>query len=895
MEQKSLTSNTLHLNIPKHPTTITEFINQLKLFKEYLDNYNSGILTPLSFFNMMLRTKSSKYNFPEYEIDTIIPHFHMIEDIHEDITNAFVDAIDSAKTIQLDLQETEVVECVSKVANELITNFKKTIRKYFRIYSQFCVDYPFALVKHQFLNKYAEQYCDQNKLICKASEAKKYILEQLLEAVFVHPVSFAIAFENIYETISPNHSLWSELYELNLLLQKLSAKIEETKKNLKEHIDVAQCKINISFKEGITTEDIYDEKRRLLKTADCEIDTIIMIDETNNPIEQKLFEPKESKEVRFFVFNDSLFMTTPPKRSIFSSTARTQLKGMLFKKRFMLSATSVREVTDNRETKKFRCELVENFHVKTQMIIEFEDDIQLQTFIQHVVSAKLEFVKTQCYGVNPSDYLKNVRQEKNRVVPRFFSYCYNTIIKRGLEEEGIFRISSEQKNMNRMMTHIDMGEYNVEILNPHDAANLIKTYLRTLPRSIAGDKLDQFIEALHEENKVEHFKAILKEIPDCNVAMIYLLVLILQAVEEKKSINKMTLDNLCIVVSPSLFWKKGELQKNNGFEVVKFFVEHQEIFEHIVEKVENDLTKDQETWKKENDKKEEKKKTEQTKLSNEEKKRLKPVNEKPTISVDEFKKQKLLEMLKEEKKEKEREREQRRKEREERERLEREKQKLLEEEMEKERLLAIERQKEIDRLEEEEMKAKIEREKKRAAIEQEMLEMEKREKQLQLENERKQKEMELKKLENEVKEKEEQLKKQQQEAEKNKAQVIGKCVCCDENVYETEDSLTAGKRLVHERCFVCKICKVPIDGKFVWKENGFVCGECNQKESGADPSKCCGKCGKVVEGKILKAMGKVWHATCFVCAKCGGKIAGGFVNWNGKPVCKNCKDTLEDE
>ena len=103
MEQKTLSSNTLHLNIPKHPETIADHIKQLQAFKEYLDNYNNATLQPLSFFNMMLRTKSQKYTLPEYEIDTIIPHFSMISDIHEDIVNTLVDAIDNAKAIQLDL------------------------------------------------------------------------------------------------------------------------------------------------------------------------------------------------------------------------------------------------------------------------------------------------------------------------------------------------------------------------------------------------------------------------------------------------------------------------------------------------------------------------------------------------------------------------------------------------------------------------------------------------------------------------------------------------------------------------------------------------------------------------------------------------------------------------
>ncbi|EDR23856.1 lim domain, putative [Entamoeba dispar SAW760] len=893
--QQHLISNTLQNEIPMYPETISEYVEQLKKFKEFIESYHKRVLEPLGFYNMMLRTKQQKYTIPEYEIDTIIPNFVIISDLYEDMLSSVNDCIDLTRSTQIEMQEKEVDACMGIVTNELIDSYNGLIKRFSRGYTQFAVDYPYALTKHSFMLKYNSQYNQQCLKIQKSSEALNYGLEQLLEGVLEYPNDLLIALKALFNSITVKYPRWFEFYDMIQVIETLHKKVEDTKKNLKDHLIVAQTKIDINFPGGVSTEEIYDENRRLVKYVDGIVEDLQTFDYDGTELIQTVFEPKESREVRFYIFNDTLFMTTQPKRSIFSIMAHTALKGIIFKKRFVLTQCSVREKSDNRETNKYRCDIVEDTPQKTFVTVEFEDDATLQIFIQNLVSAKLEFAKTQCFGVTPKDFLSKVKQEKGRLIPRFFSYCTSVAISRGINEEGIFRISSEQKNITRLISRIDNGEWNFEIVNPHDAANLIKTYLRTLPVSIAGDKLDEFMDALEEPAPSEAIKKVFETMPECNVAMMYVFALVLKAVEAKKEVNKMGIDNLCIVVAPTFFWKKGEIQRQNGFEIVQYMVNHFEVFDAIRQRVDEELKKDEERIKKDEERAKDRREFVFGKASEEEKKRKKIEDEIPTMTVDEFKKAKLLEILEKERKEKEEYKERKRLEREQKEKEEAEKRRLQEEEMEKERLEAIERQKEIDRLEEEETKAKIEREKKRAEIEREMAEMEKKEKQRQLEEEKRIKEEELKRIENEIKRKEEELKKQE-EVRKNVAQIIGTCCVCNSNVLDTEDSLNAGKRLVHERCFVCKVCKEKISGKFAWRENGFICGNCVSKENNSSQStgssNLCGKCGKPVEGKILKAMGKVWHHECFICAKCGGKISGGFVNWDGKPVCKNCKDSI---
>ncbi|KAL7717143.1 Lim domain [Entamoeba marina] len=828
-----LVSTTLHEQIKMYPETITEYIEHLKQFKEYLDAYNKRTLQPLGFYNMMLRTKQQNYNIPEYEIDSIIPNYSIISDIHEDIVNTIVDAIDLAKTTKLEMEDTDVYLSISMVTNEILDSFIGLMKRFNRSY--------ILLWKNTILN-----IMDNLKKIQKQSEARSFGLEQLLEDTVKHPSTFLVAFERLFGSVHTG-------YEQTIF------------KNLNDHKIVAQTRVDVCFTGGINTEEIYDENRRLLKTIDCSVVDVQMYDVNGSPMDQTLFSEKESKECRFFIFNDSVFMTTPPKRSVFSTAARTAIKGILFKKKFFLTKCTVSERLDNREKKKFYLDLVEDIPLKTFLTLEFETDPQMQQFIQNILSAKVSFIKTQCFGVTPHDYLKTVKTEKNRVVPRFFSHCIDVVRSRGITEEGIFRISSEQKSINRMISRIDSGDCFFELQNAHDAANLVKTYLRTLPRSIAGSFLEDFLMALEEKEPSNAMRSVLEEMPRTSVAMMYLFVCALKDVEKNKEINKMGIDNLCIVVAPTFFWKKGEMQKQNGFEIVQYMVNHIEIFDIVSQEVDNEVKKDHERVNREKERFADHQMFAFEKAVAEERKRMHITDEKPTISNT---------------KKKELERQRRLQERAEKERQEEERKQRMLAEMEQERLEAIERQKEIDRLEEQEALAKIERERKRAEIEEEMAKAELLAKQQQAERER----LRIEEENRRNAERELELQRQKEELEARKKE-IRSCCCWY--------SLNAGKRLVHERCFVCKECKRSIDGKFVWRENGFVCGECVSKAKPAqETGNGCGKCGLVVEGKIIKAMGKVWHPECFVCAKCSGKIAGGFVNWDGKPVCKNCKDSL---
>lgn len=52
---------------------------------------------------------------------------------------------------------------------------------------------------------------------------------------------------------------------------------------------------------------------------------------------------------------------------------------------------------------------------------------------------------------------------------------------------------------------------------------------------------------------------------------------------------------------------------------------------------------------------------------------------------------------------------------------------------------------------------------------------------------------------------------------------------------------------------------------------------------------CCGKCGKFVIGRVIKAMNANWHPTCFCCEMCNVELAdSGFIRNAGRALCHEC-------
>jgi len=99
-----------------------------------------------------------------------------------------------------------------------------------------------------------------------------------------------------------------------------------------------------------------------------------------------------------------------------------------------------------------------------------------------------------------------------------------------------------------------------------------------------------------------------------------------------------------------------------------------------------------------------------------------------------------------------------------------------------------------------------------------------------------------------------------------------------------------GRYYFHEQCFNCSSCHKKMTGQFVVTLEGYWCESCAARNNKSAPSAApCARCGRGLEGRLLKALGKEYHADCFVCNKCSRAFPNGeFVDVNGRPTCEAC-------
>ena len=80
--------------------------------------------------------------------------------------------------------------------------------------------------------------------------------------------------------------------------------------------------------------------------------------------------------------------------------------------------------------------------------------------------------------------------------------------------------------------------------------------------------------------------------PPVHVAMMYVSIHVVKDVEAHKNVNKMSVENLCIVVASGFLWWKNEIIPHDGFAVVQFLFDHPEVFGEIGERVEKEMADD---------------------------------------------------------------------------------------------------------------------------------------------------------------------------------------------------------------------------------------------------------------------------------------------------------------
>uniref|UniRef100_G3SID0 RalA-binding protein 1 n=1 Tax=Gorilla gorilla gorilla TaxID=9595 RepID=G3SID0_GORGO len=151
--------------------------------------------------------------------------------------------------------------------------------------------------------------------------------------------------------------------------------------------------------------------------------------------------------------------------------------------------------------------------------------------------------------------------------------------KYGMKCEGIYRVSGIKSKVNELKAAYDQEEStNLEEYEPNTVASLRKQYVRDLPENLLTKELmPRFEEAYGrttETEKVQEFQRLLKELPEGNYLLISWFIVHMDHVITKELEAKMNIQNIYIVLSPTV--------QISNLVLYVFFTHVQELFGNVV-------------------------------------------------------------------------------------------------------------------------------------------------------------------------------------------------------------------------------------------------------------------------------------------------------------------------
>lgn len=161
------------------------------------------------------------------------------------------------------------------------------------------------------------------------------------------------------------------------------------------------------------------------------------------------------------------------------------------------------------------------------------------------------------FGVPLEVATKNTRLPDGVELPRIFREGIVHIEENGLEVEGIYRVSGMKSKVEALKDSYEQGKpVDLHEFEPEAVASLVKLYLRELPENILTaallPKFNELSGIQDRKDQLDKTRLLLTELPSCNRTLLAWLFTHMSHVMEKYSSNRMNLQNIGIVLSPTM-------------------------------------------------------------------------------------------------------------------------------------------------------------------------------------------------------------------------------------------------------------------------------------------------------------------------------------------------------
>ncbi|XP_038582582.1 rho GTPase-activating protein 18 isoform X2 [Micropterus salmoides] len=181
-------------------------------------------------------------------------------------------------------------------------------------------------------------------------------------------------------------------------------------------------------------------------------------------------------------------------------------------------------------------------------------------------AVKVKTKETGLFGVPLATLLdQDQRRAPVTKVPFILQRLISHIEEEGLDTEGLLRIPGAATRVKTLCQELESSFYDGmfpwQQLKQHDAASLLKLFIRELPHPLLTvEYLNAFIAVNKLPTKKQQLQALnllVLLLPEANRDTLKALVEFFQRVIDHQAKNKMTLNNVSVVIAPNIFMFKG--------------------------------------------------------------------------------------------------------------------------------------------------------------------------------------------------------------------------------------------------------------------------------------------------------------------------------------------------
>ncbi|XP_010015640.1 PREDICTED: rho GTPase-activating protein 40 [Nestor notabilis] len=181
-------------------------------------------------------------------------------------------------------------------------------------------------------------------------------------------------------------------------------------------------------------------------------------------------------------------------------------------------------------------------------------------------AAKLKTTEKRLFGVPLNTLLENDQKLlPNTKVPLLLQALLSCLEKRGLETEGILRVSGSQTRIKSLEQKLERdfytGLFHWDEVHQNDASGLLKRFIRELPAPLLTAEYLPAFAAVQNipdlKQRLQALNLLILILPEPNRNTLKALLEFLSKVVARENNNKMNLWNVSTVMAPNLFMHKG--------------------------------------------------------------------------------------------------------------------------------------------------------------------------------------------------------------------------------------------------------------------------------------------------------------------------------------------------